>query len=281
MLHLRAGGEEVVVKAGGPGNHHITREIAAHRSWTRPWLTTASIAPLLHADDGAHVLALGYLPGHLVEAHRAEDEPETYRQAGALLAALHGQDSRTSTTYEAQADAKTLRWLDGEHRIAPATAAVLRERIAAHDRGAVELVPTHGDYQPRNWLVDHGSVKVIDLGWAQWRPRCSDLARMDQRQWVGQPDLEDAFVAGYGDDLRTSPTWPATLLREAVGTAVWAHQVGEHAFEAHGHRLIERCLNHPRMSCSHNGLPGLDLRADLGIKPDRGPIRTRVGGRRS
>ncbi|MGW6199374.1 phosphotransferase family protein [Kribbella sp. NPDC055110] len=26
------------------------------------------------------------------------------------------------------------------------------------------LVPTHGDWQPRNWLVDNGTVRVIDFG---------------------------------------------------------------------------------------------------------------------
>lgn len=245
VLHLRCAGDEVIVKAGGPANHHLTREIAAHRRWTGPWLATGSTAPLLYADDDAHLLALEYLPGQLVQGHRAESDPHAYRQGGALLAALHQQDSRTSASYEAQADAATLRWLDGEHRITPAAAAAVRARIADHDHGPVELVPTHGDYQPRNWLVDGATVKVIDLGRADWRPPWSDLARMDQRQWVGRPDLEQAFLNGYGHDPRSSPSWQATLLREAVGIAVWAYQVGDHAFEAHGHHLIARCLASP------------------------------------
>lgn len=71
------------------------------------------------------------------------------------------------------------------------------------------LVPTHGDWHPRNWLVDDGTVRVTDL--------------------------EVAFLDGYGRDPREPAPWRRTLVGEAVGTSVWAYGVGDHEFEAVGH----------------------------------------------
>jgi hypothetical protein len=33
------------------------------------------------------------------------------------------------------------------------------------------------------------------------------------------------------------------LLREAIGTAVWAYQVGDERFEQEGHQMIENVLS--------------------------------------
>jgi len=52
------------------------------------------------------------------------------------------------------------------------------------------------------------------------------------------PDLEQAFIDGYGTDPREPAAWRRTRLREAVGTACWAYQVGDPDFEAQGHRMI-------------------------------------------
>jgi thiamine kinase-like enzyme len=114
--------------------------------------------------------------------------------------------------------------------------------IAGHDHAPAELVPTHGDWQPRNWLIHHGVVRVIDLGRADWRPALTDLARLARQEWQGRPDLEAAFLAGYGSDPRDDAAWQRTLVREAIGTAVWAHQVGDAPFEAQGHRMIAAAL---------------------------------------
>jgi Ser/Thr protein kinase RdoA (MazF antagonist) len=234
---------DAIVKAAGPTNHHIQREIQAHRAWTRPWVASGSVGRLLHAAQDEVMLAVEYLPGDLVQdLPEAAGHPDTYRQAGALLAAFHGQTSRVDPTYEAAADARALAWLDSEHRIPSPIVARLRAAIAGHDHPPVQVVPTHGDWQTRNWLVDDGTIRVIDLGRAGWRPAVTDLARLARREWEGRPDLEAAFLEGYGHDPRDPNAWRATLLREAIGTAVWAHQVGDLDFEEHGHHLIGRAL---------------------------------------
>jgi len=49
-------------------------------------------------------------------------------------------------------------------------------------------------------------------------------------------------VDGYGNDPREPAAWRSTLLREAIGTAVWAYLVGDRAFDEQGHRMIARSL---------------------------------------
>lgn len=242
VLHARSGDREVVVKAGGPANHHLGREIRAHHGWVAVLAATGRAPRLLWADESVHLLVTGFLEGRLVQGTSAEDDPDTYAQAGELLARLHGQASRRDDEYERQQDARTLRWLDGPHRIAADVEAQLRARIAGSPCPPTVLVPTHGDWQPRNWLRHHQEVRVIDFGRADWRPADSDFARLASQQFRGRPDLEAAFLGGYGGDPREPESWRRSQLREAVATACWAHQVGDEAFEAQGHRMVEEAL---------------------------------------
>ena len=189
------------------------------------------------------MLAIEFLPGQLVQDLPAvAGDPQTYRQAGHLLRRFHEQASMIDDTYEAEADRKAIAWLERDHRIAPSTVSDLRAAISRHDQGPVELVPTHGDWQTRNWLTDEGTMRVIDLGRAEWRPRMTDFARLARREWEGRTDLEEAFLDGYGRDPREPAAWRATLLREAIGTAVWAYLVGDVDFEQQGHRMIAQTL---------------------------------------
>lgn len=240
VLHLQHEGGEAVVKAAGAGNGHLSREVAAHQEWTEPWVTAGRVGRLLHSDEGNNVIALTYLPGVLVQDTPAATEPDTYRQAGALLAAYHQQATRLSHTFEEEMDARALYWLDGEHRLSVETEKRLREVISSHDHPPAELVPTHGDWQTRNWLVNDGQIFVIDLGRADWRPASTDFARLARREWHGRPHLEEAFIEGYGADPRESSAWRRTTLREAIGTACWAYRVGDEPFEQEGHRMIEQ-----------------------------------------
>jgi len=242
VLHVRHEQGESIIKAGGPGNHHIGREIAAHEQWTKPWRDAGRCARLQHGDRDQSILATNYLPGTLVKDHPAADDADTYRQAGVLLASFHAQQCTVSKDYESRADANAIAWLDRDHRIDAVTEARLREAIAGHCHEPVELVPTHGDWQPRNWLIHEDQVSVIDLGRADRRPALTDLARLARQEWQGRPDLEEAFLEGYGSDPREPAAWRRTLLREAIGTAVWAYLVGDEPFEAQGHRMIAQSL---------------------------------------
>ena len=83
---------------------------------------------------------------------------------------------------------------------------------------------------------------VIDLGRADWRPANTDFARLARQQWEGRPDLEAAFLDGYGEDPREAAAWRRALLREAIGTTCWAHVVGDDPFEQQGHRMLRQAL---------------------------------------
>lgn len=242
VLHVRTATGDRIVKAAGPqAHHHLLREISAHEEAAQPLIEAERTGRMLHADADAGVILLEYQNGILVEGSPAEYAADTYRQAGELLHLLHAQASRVDDDLEAQENAKALAWLDRPHRVPPSVANETRRILNAAPARPARVVPTHGDWQPRNWLIDRGTVRVIDFGRFAWRPPQTDLARMDARQWLIAPGLEAAFLDGYGDDPRDD-TWNLEKLRQAIATAVWAHQVGDEAFEAQGHRMLTAAL---------------------------------------
>jgi thiamine kinase-like enzyme len=243
VLELTHGGARLIVKAGGENDHHIAREVHAHLNWLEPWTSSGRAALLTHFETDAKLLVARYLPGHLVLESEQANDPEIYHQAGRLLAMLHGQLPVMDDTYEARANGKSLTWLSTPHRIAPGVEEQLRSEIVSWPNPAAALVPTHGDWQPRNWLVHQGLVSVIDFGRAALRPAMSDFSRLAAQEFRRNPALEAAFLSGYGTDPRESKAWHRTRVREAIGTAVWAYQVGDQAFEAQGHRMIADVLS--------------------------------------
>ncbi|WP_331460823.1 phosphotransferase [Arthrobacter sp. zg-Y769] len=177
-----------------------------------------------------------------MEGTEAEYAPDTYRQVGRLLRIFHEQTARTDIGYEARATAKALSWLEKPHRISEARVAPVRAILGAYQPKPVVLVPTHGDWQPRNWLMDGSELSIIDFGRYEMRPSVTDLCRLAVKQWRSRSHLEAAFFEGYGPDSRDSELWNVTLLREAVSTAAWAYQVGDLKFEAQGHRMLRDAL---------------------------------------
>ena len=53
VLHARSGDRDLVVKAAGPANHHIRREIHAHRAWVGALAEQLRAPRLLQADESA------------------------------------------------------------------------------------------------------------------------------------------------------------------------------------------------------------------------------------
>ncbi len=232
VLLLRTAEGDRIVKAGGPTNHHIGRERNAHLEFTGPLVAQRRAARMLRYDLDADMLLVDYLPGELVQGTPSENDPGTYYQAGSMLAVFHGQASRRITTMRRNDSRRRSTWLDPPHRIAPEMAERLRAILLSAKPEPVVLVPTHGDWQPRNWLIDGDFVRAIDFGRFDWRPAFTDFARLAVRQFAANPSLEAAFLDGYGSDPRTSELWNILLVREAIGTAVWAYQVGDETIRA-------------------------------------------------
>ena len=119
MLEVLHGDARFIVKAGGPRDHHIGREIEAHLSWLGPWVGRGRAPVLVHHDVDANLLVTTYLPGRLVLDSVEQDDPAVFRQAGELLAMLHEQDGVVDEDHELRDNERSLRWLAGPHRIAP------------------------------------------------------------------------------------------------------------------------------------------------------------------
>lgn len=141
-------------------------------------------------------------------------------------------------------------WLETPHRIEESVAGKVRGVLAAYRPEPVPVVPTHGDWQPRNWLMNRAELRVIDVGRFEFRPAISDFCRLAVQQWRTRPEMEAAFFEGYGSDPRESRLWNITLLREAVTTAAWAFQVGDREFEKQGHRMLADALANYRTGSS-------------------------------
>lgn len=238
VLDLVSDQGHLILKAGGVTDGHIIRELRAHREWLHPWVSTGHAPLLLFGDEAAKMLVTRYLPGTLVEGTGAQDDPETYRQAGSLLATFHGQLSVVDEEWNDRFRARVERHLALPHRIDSEIERRVRAEVSNWPSGGARVAPTHGDWQPRNWLIDDGVVRVIDFGRAELRPPTEDFVRLARQDFARDPKLEAAFIEGYGSDPREPEEWRRALVGEAVGTAVWAYGVGDEGFERFGHQLL-------------------------------------------
>ncbi len=242
VLHLRTTQQDLILKTGGERNHHISRELRAHQGYTDSLKAHGLASEMLFFNEKLRVMVFEYLPGVLCEGSEHEFDPAIFRQAGSALKRFHSQGSRLDRGYEERLMEKFRRLLAHDHRISFSHSQQIERILDAHEPQSALLVPTHGDWQPRNWLIDHGKLRAIDFGRFEFRPAASDLARLASQQFIGRAELESAFLEGYGVDPREEPSWAMMLLREAIGTAVWAYQVGDTRFEAQGHRMIQLAL---------------------------------------
>ncbi|WP_417220268.1 phosphotransferase family protein [Arthrobacter sp.] len=245
-------GQHLLLKASA-SSHHLEREYRAHTRWLGP--LTGDVPELVHYDATAGVLVKTFLPGRIVLGTPQEHDAGSFRQAGALLARLHrGTAPRTAQHYEESMAAKTRAWLGRASGLVPDDQlSLVATWLDSFEPRPVDLVPTHGDYQPRNWLVrPDGRLAVIDFGRAELRPWYSDLVRMDHHDFVRRADLRTAFMAGYGQEpvpagLEGGPPAPGRRLDElmqSLGTIVWSRDMGDAAFEEHGRSMLTRVLNH-------------------------------------
>lgn len=231
-----------IVKAGGPSDHHMAREIHAYNNWASAWRPGVDAPKPLKSHENAKLLVTEYLDGTLVQGHPAEQDPVTYRQAGALLRRFHDQHREPHPDYELKENRKLLRLLEQPHRIPANHVAHLRGTVPNWPNQPATIVPTHGDWQPRNWLIHEGSIRVIDFGRAALRPDYTDLVRLQFQQFATVPGAEAAFLDGYGRDPREPESWYREQVRQAVATAVWAFGVGDEPFELEGRAHLTRLL---------------------------------------
>lgn len=235
-----------VVKAGNDADRSVRREIRAHQEWTSPW-TAMGLAPRLeHANVEAKLLVTRYLDGDPILDTPHEDDPAIHQQAGAMLRELHAQSASVDPEWEATENAMVAERLDHPHRIAPDDVARLRELLETLETPPVTVVPTHGDWQPRNWILQEGKVAGIDFGRSMLRPAWTDFWFLHTKYFSRDRRLEEAFLDGYGSDPRQEAGWFSARVREAIGPAAWGFQIQHQEYEQLGHDLIAEVLRESR-----------------------------------
>ena len=192
-------------------------------------------------------LVLSAVPGEAGSDLALGMDPEIHRQAGWLLRRFHEAESLGPWDGFAEAKRDELeKWaaragglLESEH-LDFARSEVRR----LGELGSPARVPCHRDYGSRNWLVAEGRVHIIDFEWARPEVWVNDLARLYFGPWRGRPDLQDAFLDGYGRAIDADDR--AVLLAcgalSAVSTVIWSHAQGDAAFEEIGRGNLRRLM---------------------------------------
>jgi hypothetical protein len=242
VLHVRGQAGEHIIKASQT-SHHIAREIEAYQKVLGRVI--APIPQLQHADLDAGVLVTSFLPGIPVLDSPGEWSPDVYRQAGEILAQIQVPQGMSSRYFDELLSGIERMMIDADGLIPQSQLEELSIELGRFQSCPIQLHFTHGDYQPRNWLTNDGMLSVIDFGRGAQRSFVSDLVRLQNQQFLGHPELADAFMEGWGPILANDDLEILRLetLRESIGTVVWAHRIGDKEFEEHGRRMIFRYLD--------------------------------------
>ena len=240
VARVRTGAGDVVVKWERSARN-VEREVEALRQYV-PVLGDDA-GQLLAADVDAHVLVMTHVPGTLAAGAAALDL-DVHRQAGALLARLHASapavpDEGYGERLLAELDEK----ISAHAGLVDAADLVRLRTVAApvaHVR-SVRLVPAHRDYGPRNWLVDAvGHARVIDFAHCEPSPWAVDLQKLTMREWRGRPDLEAAFLEGYGrvPDDEDRLVLRAYVALSTLAIITWSVAHDDPAFEAEARSVL-------------------------------------------
>lgn len=190
-------------------------------------------APRLEAaDSDLRVVVTTFLPGVLLKDIYLGPtrSAQVYRQVGELLRNLHdsaapSESSSMTDQLVAQTDTHIARAgaeLDETQRDHVHRAAQQLTTLAT----SMPAVPTHGDFWPRNLLIDPDTdrVAVIDFERAALAPAIRDFVRLETGVFERSPAAREAFYAGYGRVLEPAETsgLRAWAVLDAVSALAWA-----------------------------------------------------------
>lgn len=230
-------------------------EVTAYRRWV-PAL--GERAPRLRAsNDPLQVVILSAVPGNpapwpspdvrRVGAVERAAERALQRDAGVLLRRLH--EAQSALVWDDFGQAK----LEEFEQLEPQASELLTGNELGFARAEVRMlaglsrtnqVPCHRDYNLRNWLVAAGAVYVIDFELSRLDVWVTDLIRLHFGVWATRPDLQEAFLDGYGREL--DDTDRAILRGCGILTAVWlvikARESGQPSFEQANRLVLQRFM---------------------------------------
>lgn len=211
----------------------------AYLTWV-PALGDAAPTVLHHCDE-LRVLVLTALPG----APAASLEPAVHHRAGAVLRRLH--EARPADIWDGFARDRLAQLEQWVPQAAPLLDRALLDFAADQVVALAQLpaplrVPCHLDYSPRNWLVDGIRVRVLDFEWCRLDVWVNDLTRLSFGVWQQRPDLERAFLSGYGAAVSGADRAILTACgaARAVELVVRARRIGERALEESSRQALHR-----------------------------------------
>lgn len=242
-LVLASGEDRFLMKTTTEGVRHLDREVAAFRSWLGPWTEAGRAPRLVEADLDARIIVMTHLDGEPASTSPAAHDPEIYQQAGELLATFHAQASVEDEEYEPELNERALASLDRAGLDAD-LAERLHGEITSWPTPTTVLVPSHGDWQPTSWVVDGGTLRVIDSGRFAFRPALYDLSRLSAQDFTRNDTFEKAFLEGYGSDPREPEAWHRLQVRDAVSVAAWAERTGHAEVAALSKETLTGLLAH-------------------------------------
>lgn len=255
VTHVRSGHSDLIVKHGGnpepPGvvHPHMRREVRAYERWIS---AESDFAPRHRASHaGLGVLVTEFLPGDIALRGPGAQDPHVWRAAGAATAQFNAPVMARGSSFDGGNRNRALERIDhmrsGAHAfLTSADRELVIEVCAAAERlidgmtpAVLDLVPTHADNSPRNWMVSPDGetprVRLIDFGRAGVRPAYAELDHV-----MSAPEaLRTAFMEGMGLDPDLS-AWPRDLLRSFalhsvtvyLGGVTWARDVNDPDFES-------------------------------------------------
>ncbi len=251
-----ATGREIFVKRHGR-KEKLLREALAYETWV-PFIPEH--APQLIAVDreGRGLLVLDKARGRMAKtvALSPGEERALYRLAGELLAKIHAIPLETAAGLGHPIEASAVldkeragfeRWLLASKDLIDAgTLDWVRGSFAELGPPFPPVVVIHGDYSPRNWVVEASAsglaLRLIDF--ERMGPNFApiELRFLCFRQFATRLELRDAFCEGYGFDLlrRHADFYRRHLAYHAMAQVTWARQHGDPPFEAEGRALLER-----------------------------------------
>lgn len=207
------------------------------------------ITPTLVAQDAAsRTLLLSYLPGRDCDGITLKDQPLMHFRAGAALRRLHDSSPTSRTDLVGSGLAERMRqWIKRADHAGVVSKDERRWLLLSALRlftTVMEGAVCHLDYQPRNWLLHHDELFILDFEHARPDARVRDFARLQHRHWAHHPRLRPAFLSGYGRALTDAEEELLHLFAalEAVTALVRGHETGNSELAAHGRALLNRLV---------------------------------------